>query len=129
MTSFPLASLNDLGEIVTGSTPLTSDQSNYGESFPFITPGELDQADPIVSSRRNLSEAGIRSVRALPVNSVLVCCIGSLGKVGITGTIAASNQQINAIISESTDCVSPIFTPRLSAPAAHSGNDRAVHHR
>jgi type I restriction enzyme S subunit len=34
----------------------------------------------------------------VPKDSVLVCCIGSLGKVGITGREVAFNQQINALV-------------------------------
>jgi type I restriction enzyme S subunit len=45
-----------------------------------------------------LSELGVRKARLLPTGSVLVSCIGTLGKVGIAGVPLATNQQINAIV-------------------------------
>jgi len=63
----------------------------------------LNQIDPIMNAARTLSESGSQEARLLPEGTVMVCCIGSLGKVGIAGRTVASNQQINSVI----------FDPRL----------------
>ena len=45
-----------------------------------------------------VSSKGLSKSRVLPTGSVLVSCIGSIGKIGILTKEACSNQQINAII-------------------------------
>jgi type I restriction enzyme S subunit len=93
-----MSRLADLGEIVTGSTPKTSESIFFNGSMPFVTPSELGSSTPITVTPRSLSELGTRQVRPIPPGAVLVCCIGSLGKVGIAGVSVATNQQINAIL-------------------------------
>ena len=95
---WPLVALSDIAEIVTGTTPSTAEPPYYIGTVPFITPTELDQADPISRSRAYLSEDGVKQARLLPKDAVLVCCIGSLGKLGIAGVPLVTNQQINALI-------------------------------
>src|SRR2546423_2855173 len=90
--------LSRLGTVVTGSTPRTSERGFYGGAIPFVTPAELDKTDPITQAQRTLSQAGSAETRLVPAGTVLVCCIGSLGKVGIAGRTLATNQQINSII-------------------------------
>jgi type I restriction enzyme S subunit len=36
-----IQSIKDLGEIITGTTPSTSDKHNYGGDFPWATPPDL----------------------------------------------------------------------------------------
>ncbi|WP_417693427.1 restriction endonuclease subunit S [Roseibium sp.] len=95
--SWPLRSLSEVGKINTGSTPKTSDPALWGGDLPFVTPGELGSFDPIVSAARGLTDQGASKARTVPQNSILVCCIGSLGKTGIAGRNLVTNQQINSI--------------------------------
>lgn len=90
--------LSELGNIVTGKTPSTKEPSNFGGSIPFIKPGDLDLGGYITNTADTLTEKGLSLVPTLPANSVVVTCIGNLGKVGITAKKSASNQQINALI-------------------------------
>jgi type I restriction enzyme, S subunit len=87
-----------VGTVVTGSTPRTSEDSFYGGEIPFITPAELDQNDPVITATRTLSESGGKEARLLPEGAVMVCCIGSLGKIGIAGRTVVTNQQINSVV-------------------------------
>ena len=87
-----------VGKVVTGSTPRTSEDSFYGGEIPFITPAELDQNDPVTTATRTLSESGGKEARLLPEGAVMVCCIGSLGKIGIAGRTVVTNQQINSVV-------------------------------
>lgn len=96
--SWPTHMLKDLGTVQTGSTPNTADHTLFGGEIPFVTPGDLDQNLSIKASARTLTQAGVERSRLLPDGAVLVCCIGSLGKVGIAGLPLVCNQQINAII-------------------------------
>lgn len=93
-----LAKLGEIGEVVTGSTPSTSRPEYYGSEVPFVTPVDLDRHDPVTRTENSLTRLGAQQARLLPPESVMVCCIGSLGKVGIAGTQIATNQQINSLI-------------------------------
>ena len=95
--------LGEVGKIVTGSTPSTKDESNYSpREYCFVKPSDLPSegiAD-IEETEYYVSQVGLSKSRVLPVGSVLVSCIGSIGKIGILTKEACSNQQINAIIPQ-----------------------------
>lgn len=93
----------DLGRVVTGKTPPTAKPHLYGEGYPFITPtdiGSYRYCEPT----RQLSEEGRESQRnlLLPVNSVCVTCIASVGKMCMTDRPSFTNQQINSVIVDDT---------------------------
>ncbi|MDG0871554.1 restriction endonuclease subunit S [Paenibacillus thiaminolyticus] len=98
--SYRKIALGKLGVIITGETPSTKDQDNYNGDIPFITPAELDydRCNILTKAKTYVSRKGINSSKLLPQNSILVSCIGSLGKMGIAGSKLVTNQQINAII-------------------------------
>jgi type I restriction enzyme S subunit len=89
--------LGDLGVLTTGNTPSRSNERNFGNTYPWVKPPDLDQAEPITSTKEGLSKEGASVARLLPANTVMVSCIGNLGKVGIAGTTLATNQQINSV--------------------------------
>ena len=74
-----------------------------------------------------LSKEGLNQCRILPKDSVLVGCIGNVGKIGMTLDVeSATNQQINAIIcNKKTDshfvfyCLS-YFKKRLQLSASQT---------
>ena len=93
--------ISDIGRIVTGKTPKTSEASYYGGDIPFLTPSDDMSVKHISNTKRTLTDAGKQSVKnmCLPSGSVCVSCIGSdLGKVVITEHETVSNQQINSVI-------------------------------
>lgn len=96
--SWPLVAIKDVAKVVTGKTPSTSDEENFGGDIPFVTPAELDLDHYVISGQRTLSSKGVSSVKLVPKNAVLVCCIGSLGKMAIAGRPLATNQQINSVV-------------------------------
>ncbi|NQY18098.1 restriction endonuclease subunit S [Alteromonas sp.] len=95
--SWKVLRLNEIGDIVTGNTPSKTNSEFYGGEVPFVSPAELGHGK-IVRAKQTLTQLGAKSARVLPKNSVLICCIGSLGKVGLAGVDLATNQQINSII-------------------------------
>lgn len=96
--NWELKSLGDLGEVVTGNTPSKKHPEYYGNAIPWVKPSDLDRRDPISRTDEYLSKEGTKHARVLPENTVMVSCIGNLGKVGIAGARLATNQQINSII-------------------------------
>jgi restriction endonuclease S subunit len=91
------ATFQDIAEVVTGNTPPTSNAENYGGEIQFFKPPQLNDM-PVCEAPETLSEKGIEKARLLPPKSVLVSCIGILGKTAITKNFSATNQQINAVI-------------------------------
>ena len=88
---------------VTGTTPPKNDSKNYGNDIPFVKPPQLFDKS-INDAPEKLSNKGADLARVLPINSVLVTCIGNLGRTAINKIPVAFNQQINAIIpSENVD--------------------------
>lgn len=98
--------VSDIGISMTGNTPSTKKEENYGKHLPFIKPPELSNSR-ISTSETYLSTEGAKVARILPENSILISCIGNLGKVGINIKPVAFNQQINAIIPNKI--VNPLF--------------------
>lgn len=91
--------LREVGEIVTGNTPPTSEPSNYGGSIPFFKPGDLNAGYELFSSKSSLSMSGAKAARMLPPMALLVTCIGAtIGKSGLSRVECCTNQQINAIV-------------------------------
>jgi type I restriction enzyme S subunit len=104
-TDWDVITVSDLGTVVTGTTPATNEPVNYGGEFMFISPSDLSDVRQVWSSQKWLSLKGLRAARELPVNTVLVSCIGLIGKTGMTTRErSATNQQINALIcNQDTD--------------------------
>ncbi|WP_347259353.1 restriction endonuclease subunit S [Rudaea sp.] len=96
--TWPVMPIKSVAQVVTGNTPPKSNEENYGADFPWVKPPELGETVPIVSTAESLSVRGAKQARLLPKDAVMVCCIGSIGRVGIAGTELATNQQINSVI-------------------------------
>ncbi|MBU3009536.1 restriction endonuclease subunit S [Cobetia amphilecti] len=89
--------LSELGDICTGTTPPTSDPSNYGGDLPFIGPSDLGSKRWIDSCSVKLTRKGQLLSRTVEKNAVLVSCIGILGKIGQAKERLSFNQQVNSI--------------------------------
>lgn len=99
--------LRRFAQFTTGITPPTEDEANYEAETngrPWIRPEDLEPTGRPTVASRHLSPEGWDTVRPVPAGSILVCCIGAtLGKVGITNVVAATNQQITAVTSSADD--------------------------
>lgn len=94
--------LSDLGTIITGNTPNKKNNEFYNsKDICFFKPGDIteDTIENLTSSEEHISEKARSKARILPKGTILVTCIGTIGKVGIINHEAACNQQINAIIA------------------------------
>lgn len=95
-----VAPLRRFASIQTGNTPTKTSDSNYYAStgIPWIKPDNLGYSHSISKTSEYLTSEGALCARIMPPNTVYVCCIGSLGKVGYSSISCACNQQINALI-------------------------------
>ena len=89
--------LHEIGNITTGNTPSTKDESLYGEKFLFITPVDLGDFKYVKNSERMLSQKGASTSRIIPKGSIFFSCIGTIGKMGIATQDSITNQQINTV--------------------------------
>ncbi|TSA41345.1 MAG: restriction endonuclease subunit S [Methylococcaceae bacterium] len=98
--------LGNTGKIITGKTPPKDNPEDWGNEVLFITPSDYkNYGKKAYSSIRMLSKTGAKRQqnRMLPPNSILVTCIGSdMGKSVVNAVPCVFNQQINAIIPDSS---------------------------
>lgn len=97
-SSWKIKNISDIGDVTTGTTPSTSVSAYYGGEFLFVKPSDLDDSIYIYDTETKLTKLGFEQTRRLPKKTVLVTCIGSIGKMGIAEKDLATNQQINSII-------------------------------
>jgi type I restriction enzyme S subunit len=120
-------SAEQLGDVVTGSTPSTKREDFYGEGHPFYKPTDLEAGYYTRSATNTLTDLGLEAARHLPAGSTLVTCIGAtIGKTGFIRESGACNQQVNAIVPvPAVDasyvyfaCVSPPFQRQIFSNAS-----------
>ena len=92
--------MSDLGEIYTGNTPSKKNNEYYeSNDIMFIKPDLMSfDIENIEESNEYISEKARDKARIVPANSLLVSCIGNIGKLAINKEEASFNQQINAIV-------------------------------
>ncbi|MEQ8557740.1 MAG: restriction endonuclease subunit S [Henriciella sp.] len=95
-TDWEIVPVGDAFTTSTGSTPPKSQKELYGDAVSFVKPPELLNQE-IGETADGLSKKGEQVARIAPAGSLLVSCIGILGKVGLAATDVAFNQQINSI--------------------------------
>jgi type I restriction enzyme S subunit len=92
-------SLGSIGEIITGNTPATKEQSNYGGDRLFVSPADISNERYVSKTKTTLTEQGFSQSRCIKENSILFVCIGStIGKIAQNTIECATNQQINSIV-------------------------------
>lgn len=92
--------LETFGDIVTGKTPSTANDSYYNGSVPFVKiPDMHDTIYPLITES-TLSEEGANTQKNkfIPKNSIMVSCIATVGLVNIAVEECQTNQQINSIV-------------------------------
>ena len=97
-----IVKLKNIGTIITGNTPSKKNENYYNSNdIYFIKPDVLSDSEVTIlnSSNDYISNVARDKARIVGINTILVTCIGSIGKIGIVldGEFAF-NQQINAII-------------------------------
>jgi restriction endonuclease S subunit len=94
------STLKSIAEFIrTGKTPPTSEVKYFNGDVQWYTPGDLDKTKYLNNSTRTLTENSFIDKKAVwfPEGTLLVACIGDIGKLGITSQECSSNQQITGI--------------------------------
>lgn len=103
--------ISELGQIVTGKTPSTSNAAFFDGEYPFVTPTDLDWKTYYCrATERTVTDEAKKAHRNqfIPAGSVMVTCIGNtIGKCGISSDDCLTNQQINTVVPD--DGVNPKF--------------------
>jgi type I restriction enzyme S subunit len=92
--------ISDLGEVICGKTPPTSNPENYGDDVPFITIPDMHNQLVVTNTGRSLSMTGANSQKKknLPTGSICVSCIATPGLVVRVTRKSQTNQQINSVV-------------------------------
>lgn len=95
--SWDWARIGQLGETQTGTTPKSGDHEAFGSDYPFIKPADILR-DKVVYDNVGLSRTGVEKYgRVATAGSVLMVCIGTIGKCNVITRDCSFNQQINCI--------------------------------
>lgn len=95
------AKISDIGEVITGTTPSTKNESFWGGEIPFVTPSDFKGRKYVTTTEKAVTLEGAREGRIVPKDAVMVVCIASVGEVAMASTNCITNQQINSIACES----------------------------
>ena len=97
--------------IKTGKTPPTKEEKYFNGDVQWYTPGDLDRTKYLNKSKRTLTDESFVEKKAVqfPEGTLLVACIGDIGKIGITTSLCSSNQQITGIKPNSDTDVNYLY--------------------
>lgn len=96
--------LREVGTIISGATPKTTDSTNFGGDIPWITPADLSGYTEkyIAGGARNLTEKGYNScsTQLIPANSVVFSSRAPIGYVAIAKNPLCTNQGFKSVIPD-----------------------------
>lgn len=97
--SWETVKLGDVAKLVTGKTPSTSITEYFDGDVLWVTPADF-KSKYISETSRTLTQKAIddKKCNLIPANSVVLNCIGDVGKVSILREVGATNQQITSLI-------------------------------
>lgn len=90
--------LGNIGEIIAGSTPSTTDETNWGGEVNWVTPAELDVQLYYGETIRKITEKASKSLILMPIGTVLLSSRAPIGKIAITTVPMCCNQGFKNII-------------------------------
>jgi len=94
--------LDELAEIISGSTPKTSEPAYWNGSIKWCTPTDITGCSGryIVETERTISTDGLASCSAqlLPVGSLLLCSRATIGEIRIAGCAICTNQGFKSLV-------------------------------
>ena len=114
---WPQVPLEEIAEIVGGSTPSRNTPEFWGPGYYWATPSDLpmpgDGILELKSTEETITEKGLRSasINILPIGTILFSTRATVGKLAIAQVPVATNQGFNNLIPK------PIIDKRFLAYA------------
>lgn len=94
--SWEWKTLGEIGEIASGGTPSTKDETNFNGEIPWVTPADLSGYTKkyISKGSRNISQKGLKysSAVLIPEGSILFSSRAPIGYVTIAANPVSTNQ-------------------------------------
>ena len=94
--------IGDLGTVITGKTPPTSNKNYYGDYAVFIKPTDISESSKFTYETEEMYSklaAEKYSSSLIPKGAICVPCIGTIGtKMTMTHCACFTNQSINSIV-------------------------------
>ena len=110
--SWPVASVGEVCEVVSGATPRTGRAEFWDGNVPWVTPKDLSELGQkhLSDTPRKITRAGLKScsARMLPAQSVLFSSRAPIGLVAINTLPVCTNQGFKSLVPR-FDLVSPDF--------------------
>ena len=110
--SWPVATIGEVCEVVSGATPKTSKPEFWDGNVPWVTPKDLSELGQkhVSDTPRKITKAGLKgcAARMLPAQSVLFSSRAPIGLVAINTLPVCTNQGFKSLVPR-FDFVSPDF--------------------
>ena len=110
--SWPVATVGEVCEVVSGATPRTGKPELWDGNVPWVTPKDLSELGQkhLSDTPRKITKAGLKScsARMLPAQSVLFSSRAPIGLVAINTIPVCTNQGFKSLVPR-FDLVSPDF--------------------
>lgn len=92
--------IRNIGQVVGGTTPSTSNPAFWGGDLCWISPAELSGEHYLYDSRKKITSEAVKakSLRLLPVGTVILSSRAPIGKVAINKVPMYCNQGFKCII-------------------------------
>lgn len=103
--------LSDICEFVNGSTPLRTNKEFWENgNYPWFTIDDIrEQGRSIKYTKQKVTQAALKKLRILPIETILLCCTASIGEYAITEIELTTNQQFNGLVIKNKKEVFPMF--------------------
>jgi type I restriction enzyme S subunit len=90
---------NVIEKIATGKTPPTTNKEYFDGDIDWYTPQDLVNRIELHDSKRKISKKALQDKKAVVFDpgTLLITCIGNIGRLGITTKYSSSNQQITGL--------------------------------
>lgn len=91
--------IGNIGKVITGKTPSTSDAALWDGDIQFVTPTDITENKYQHHTQRTVVKTP--KIKVLPKHTIMFTCIASIGKMALSLYPCITNQQINSIVPKS----------------------------
>lgn len=90
---------NVIEKIATGKTPPTANKEYFDGDINWYTPSDIVNNIALNGSSRTITQKAIEDKKAIiyEADTLLITCIGNIGRLGLTTKKSSSNQQITGL--------------------------------